>query len=47
MRSGLVWNLLSGLLREDTEFPLRVDVRGVLSVDYSYAELTLGFGVGK
>jgi hypothetical protein len=47
MRSGLVWNLLSGLLCEDTEFPLRVDVRGVLSVDYSYAELTLGFGVGK
>jgi hypothetical protein len=47
MRSGLVWNLLSNMLREDTEFPLRVDVRGVLSIDYSYAEVTLGFGVGK
>lgn len=47
MRTGLVWNLLSNLLRKDTEFPLRADVRGVLSVDYSYAEVTIGFGLGK
>jgi hypothetical protein len=46
-RVGLVWNLLRDQVREESEFPLSFDVRGLLSVDYSYLELTLGFGFGR
>jgi hypothetical protein len=46
-RVGLVLHLLRDQLREDTEFPLALDVRGLLSLDYSYLELALSFGFGR
>lgn len=47
MRSGLVWNVLKDQLAEDYEFPIAVDVRGLMSVDYSYLEVSLSVGYGK
>jgi hypothetical protein len=47
MRTGALWNLLRGQLREDSEFPIAVDVRGLLSFEYSYLELSLSFGFGR
>lgn len=46
-RVGLIWNLLKDQLREDSEFPVVIDVRGMLSVDYSYLEFSLSFGFGR
>jgi hypothetical protein len=47
LRSGLVWNVLRDQLGERSEFPLALDLRGLLSVDYSYVELTFGIGFGR
>lgn len=47
MRFGLIWNALRDQVREETEFPIALDVRGLLSVDYSYLEFSLGFGFGR
>lgn len=46
-RTGLVWNVLRDQIRDETEVPIALDVRGVLSVDYSYLEFSLGFGFGR
>jgi hypothetical protein len=47
MRVGAVWNVLKDQLAEDYEFPIGFDVRGLMSVDYSYLELALSVGYGK
>lgn len=47
MRTGLIWNALRNQIREGTEFPIAFDVRGLLSVDYSYLEFSFAFGFGK
>ena len=46
-RVGLVVNLLRDQLREDTEFPVAFDVRGLLSIDYSYLEFSVSFGYAR
>ncbi len=46
-RIGVIWNALRDQLREDTEFPISFDVRGLLSIDYSYLEFSIGIGFGK
>jgi hypothetical protein len=46
-RTGLVLHMLRNQLRENTEFPVALDVRGLLSLDYSYLELSLSFGFGR
>jgi hypothetical protein len=46
-RTGLVLHMLRDQLRDDTAFPVAVDVRGLLSFDYSYLEFSLSFGFGR
>lgn len=45
--AGLTFNVLRDRVREGTEFPISVDVRGLLGVEYSYVELSLAFGFGR
>lgn len=47
MRTGIVWNVLRDQLLEKTEVPLSFDIRGMLGVEYSTLEFTLGFGFGR
>jgi len=46
-RLGLRLDMLRDQLRDDSEFPLALDVRGMLSLDYSYLEFSLSFGFGR
>lgn len=46
-RTGIVLHMLRDQVREDSEFPLALDVRGLLSLDYSYLEFSLSFGFGR
>jgi hypothetical protein len=46
-RVGLVWNVLRDQFRESTEVPISLDARGVIGVETSYVELTLGVGFGR
>lgn len=47
MRTGLVWRLLGSVTPGEEALPIGVDVRGLLSVDYSYLELSFSFGFAR
>ena len=47
MRTGLVWRLLGSVTPGEEALPIGVDVRGLLSVDYSYLELSFSIGAAR
>lgn len=47
MRTGLAWNVLRDQVRADTEFPLALDVRGQIGLEYSTLEVSLSLGFGR
>ena len=46
-RTGILWNTLRGVIADDTEFKLGVDMRGLLATDYSALEFALLVGLGR
>jgi len=47
MRTGIHWNTLRGVLAEDTEVKIGLDVRGLYATDYSALEFALALGIGR
>ena len=47
LRTGFVWNVLRDQLREDSEFQLGCDVRGLVGDEFSFVEFSLVFGYGR
>lgn len=47
LRTGILWNTLRGVLADETEVKLGLDVRGLYASDYSALEFGLVLGLGK
>lgn len=47
LRTGILWNTLRGVLAEETELKLGLDMRGLYASDYSALEFALVVGLGK
>lgn len=47
LRTGVLWNTLRGVLAEETELKLGLDMRGLYASDYSALEFALVLGLGK
>jgi hypothetical protein len=45
--TGLIWNVLRDQLYENTEFVIDMNLRGLLGDEFSFVELSIGFGFGK
>ena len=47
LRTGILWNTLRGVLAEETELKLGLDMRGLYASDHSALEFALVLGLGK